>query len=540
MRRDWFTAATAASETGLAARSIDWEASGLGSPETWPAPLRMAVELCLGTRFPALVAWGPDLVMLYNDGYAEMLGARHPGALGAPLREVWAEVWDTIGPQLAHVRETGEATWVVDQRLVMTRHGFDEETYFTYSYSPLRGDDGTVEGILDIATETTEQVVEGRRLRGLGWLSSRLHAAVDVGEVGRIAMESLASLPDDVAAADLHLATGDGHLPLLASSRRRPGTSPIGAELLRQVAATGRAALHGAALVAPLASAGEEVTGVLTVEASALRPLDDRYRSYLELVVATVSAALGAALRQASELGELRRVSDALQTSILPAVTALPGVAARYLPATGGLAVGGDWYDVLELGEGRRALLVGDCVGHGLAAAAVMGQLRSASRALLLDDEGPAATIAGLDRFARSIEGAECTTVFCAIVDDRERTLTYASAGHLPPLLLRGGAVGWLDATPELPLDALTELPARSETTIPLIGDETVVVYSDGLIERRGESLDEGLTRLADAAVGCASLPVEELADALVAALLPDGGHDDVAFLVHRRSLASE
>lgn len=325
MRRDWFTAATAGSETGLLARSADWDASGLGPPATWPAPLRMAVELCLGTRFPALVAWGPDLVMLDNDAYAEMLGARHPGALGMPLREVWAEVWDTIGPQLEHVRETGEATWVVDQRLLMTRHGFDEETYFTYSYSPLRGLDGEVEGILDIATETTEQVTEGRRLRGLGRFSSRLHAAVDVGEVGRIAMESLASSPDDVVAADLHLATGDGQLPLLASSRRRPGTTPIGAELLRQVAATGTPVLQHAVLVAPLRSTGDDLAGALTVEASALRPLDDRYRSFLELVVATVGAALGAALRQAAELGELRLVSDALQTSILPAVTAMPG-----------------------------------------------------------------------------------------------------------------------------------------------------------------------------------------------------------------------
>lgn len=193
---------------------------------------------------------------------------------------------------------------------------------------------------------------------------------------------------------------------------------------------------------------------------------------------------------------------------------------------------------MLELGEGRRALLVGDCVGHGLAAAAVMGQLRSASRALRLDDEGPAATIEGLDRFARPIEGAECTTVFCAIVDDRGRTLTYASAGHLPPLLLRDGEVAWLDASPEVPLDALAVPTARSQTTIPLTGDETIVAFSDGLVERRGESLDEGFARLADVAAACSTLPVEAFADALVAALLPDGGHDDVAFLVHRRGTA--
>jgi len=118
---------------------------------------------------------------------------------------------------------------------------------------------------------------------------------------------------------------------------------------------------------------------------------------------------------------------------MLKPVSDLPTVAARYLPAVGRLAVGGDWYDVISIGNRQRGLIVGDCVGHGLEAATVMAQLRSAARAMILEGRDPAAVLEGLDTFASSIEGAACATVVCAVFDRNKRTLTYARAGHPPP-----------------------------------------------------------------------------------------------------------
>jgi len=153
----WFTAVTEGSVTGEVAPAVDRSATSLGPPDGWPQPLRSAVELCFSTRFPVLVTWGPDLVMVYNDGYREMLGSeKHPSAMGAPCEKVWQEVWPHIAPAFEAVLTTGRATWAVDQMLTIHRSGYDEETYFTYSYSALRDEDGAVRGVLDIASETTD------------------------------------------------------------------------------------------------------------------------------------------------------------------------------------------------------------------------------------------------------------------------------------------------------------------------------------------------------------------------------------------------
>jgi serine phosphatase RsbU (regulator of sigma subunit) len=209
-------------------------------------------------------------------------------------------------------------------------------------------------------------------------------------------------------------------------------------------------------------------------------------------------------------------VSETLQLSMLPGVTGTTEVAARYVPAGGSLAVGGDWYDVVRLDDDRLALLVGDCVGHGLHAATVMGQLRSASRALLLEHHGAAATLEALDRFARTIDGAECTTVFCGIVDPRAGTLTYSSAGHPPPLVLGHGEVSWLGGATGVPL-AVPFDSGREEATVTLDPTDTLVLYTDGLVERRDDSIDAGLRALADAALALGPrLRIELLADVLI------------------------
>ncbi|TWI48777.1 PAS domain S-box-containing protein [Pseudoduganella flava] len=151
----------------------DWSDSPLGAPETWPAPLRTAVGLMLSSKFPMFVAWGPELTFLYNDSYAEILGQKHPRALGRPFRDVWAEIWPDIWPIIEQAM-AGRATYHENLPLTMQRKGYEEQTWFTFSYSPVRDEDGHVAGMFCAVTETTEQVLATRhraeeieRMRGL-------------------------------------------------------------------------------------------------------------------------------------------------------------------------------------------------------------------------------------------------------------------------------------------------------------------------------------------------------------------------------------
>jgi PAS domain S-box-containing protein len=141
-----------------------WSSSPLGQPETWPQCLRSAVSLMLGSKFPMFVAWGPELGFLYNDAYAEILGDKHPVALGRRFHDVWSEIWPDILP-LIDKAMAGEATWAENLPLVMNRHGHDEQTYFTFSYSPVRDEAGAVGGMFCACTETTAKVKAEEALR---------------------------------------------------------------------------------------------------------------------------------------------------------------------------------------------------------------------------------------------------------------------------------------------------------------------------------------------------------------------------------------
>nr|WP_236960209.1 hybrid sensor histidine kinase/response regulator [Methylobacterium durans] len=145
-------------------RAHDWSASPLGSPETWPQCLRSALSLMLGSRFPMFVAWGPELGFLYNDAYVEILGRKHPASLGRRFQDVWSEIWEDLLP-LVDVAMAGEATWAENLPLTMHRNGFAEQTYFTFSYSPVRDDAGAVGGMFCACTETTGKVLADEALR---------------------------------------------------------------------------------------------------------------------------------------------------------------------------------------------------------------------------------------------------------------------------------------------------------------------------------------------------------------------------------------
>jgi PAS domain S-box-containing protein len=160
-------------EMGERIRAFDWSVSPLGAPETWPQALKTATGILLSSKFPMFLAWGPELRFLYNDAYTEVLGGKHPAALGHAFEDIWADIWPDIEP-LVRRALAGESTYFEDLPLTMTRKGYSEQTWFTFSYSPLRGDDGEAAGMFCVCTETTatvlaqrERLSEAERLRRL-------------------------------------------------------------------------------------------------------------------------------------------------------------------------------------------------------------------------------------------------------------------------------------------------------------------------------------------------------------------------------------
>jgi serine phosphatase RsbU (regulator of sigma subunit)/PAS domain-containing protein len=281
----------------------------------------------------------------------------------------------------------------------------------------------------------------------------------------------------------------------------------------------------------------EEVTELMRVRADAagdpLRALEaDLYTRAREL------QEVNERLRQAH--AREREVALVLQAAMLPpanvSVHVLGGhpAAVRYRPAVGVLNVCGDWYDLIDLPDGRTAVAVGDVVGHGLHAAAAMGQLRSALTAAFRIATGPAHALQALGLHAPSVPGGESASAAAVVIDWTRRMLTYSSAGHLPPALVYpDSSVDFLDQATDPPLGAWPEVRPRLEASVPFPEETTLVLYTDGLVERHGEDIDEGLSRLADALAEFRGRPAEALADALLARLVPaTGAADDTALVV--------
>jgi PAS domain S-box-containing protein len=887
-------------------RAFEWSSSPFGSPRDWPSSLRVACRICLTSRFPMIIWWGPQLRFLYNDAYLPLLGTKHP-ALGKPGQEVWGEIWHIIGPMLSGVLVTGEATWSDDLLLPMDRHGYWEETYWTYSCSPihddslhdeslhddslhdesLHDDEGSIRGVFTAVTDTTRRVIGERRLAALQDLGAQAGTARTVAEACQLVAASLARADADVPFAAIYLRQpGTDELTLTACGPigdvpvPRPGGP--GGWPLAQVARDGRQVILAdvldrfgelpsggwprpptEAMVLPLhGDTGAQPLGVMVLAASAGRALDGPYRTFLELVARQTAGLINGAVayqaeqRRAEELTELDRAKTAffssvsheirtplnlilgplevrtnlrlvrlrrqhadwraafidslqegffvidasgavvevnesfraalgygadglpysppfpwwpdatadpagraemeaglaqalgdpsgsftrlfrhrdgrlvwvvltfkavqdpdgtgqrivvgtlrdvtaerlagerevalarltarlseaasghdvlaagldelrtlwharqglaatwhrdgrmslvstapgarwpdldavlreaitrirggrplqvtvdgpgsspvgagttleyadglvaiwldldpgrvdryrdggrpfgvedraqlalmcghlgqalhrahgadqqrdvaltLQRSFLGPVDLPAGFAVRYEPAVRPLEVGGDWYDVIELPNNRMGLVVGDCVGRGLPAAAVMGQLRSACRALLLQAAGPGQTLDALDRFATVIPDASCATLFCAILDRADGTLRYSSAGHPPGILVHlDGDFELLDNAGSVPLAAVPHA-ARAEATTRLRPSSLLLLYTDGLVERPRQLLGAGITRASEALVAGRTTPVNQLADYLMARLVPDEGFtDDIAVLLYR------
>ena len=321
-------------ELGRLVSRFDWSTTPLGPIEGWRQSLRSAVGICLASRFPIVMYWGPELTVVYNDAYSEILGAKHPWALGKPCSTCWAEIWDTIGPMLEGVVRTGEATWSNDLELDLERHGAAEECYFSFSFSPVRVEDGSVGGVFTAVVETTDRVLSDRRLRVLSRLGESAAAARSADEAMRRSAEAIAgsrAVPFALLFAD----PGDGPPRLAAhcgidpdSPACNPASWP-----LADVARSGRAETvtlaegaampdgewtHGdaptRAIVAPIAASDlAQPAGYLVTGVNPLRPLDPDYAGFFDLVLKQVTAAVvpGQAYeserRRAEMLAELDR-----------------------------------------------------------------------------------------------------------------------------------------------------------------------------------------------------------------------------------------
>jgi serine phosphatase RsbU (regulator of sigma subunit) len=554
----------------------DWAATALGADETWSPTLRTAASTALNSGFGMLLMWGPELVMIYNDTYGPMLGQRHPAALGGRVEDVWVDVWADIKPMIDDVF-AGRTTHFQDLPLTMTRNGFEEECYFTFSYSPIVEPGGEVAGLLNTVVETTQRVLAARRLtvlQQLGSLPRSVHGSTL--DAVTATLRVLAGARADCPFGLVFLEEGPGESRLVAGH----GTGVSG-DLARSAfeSTVQKAIASGApqvvtgladslpglsrtaatpvaetdvdtAVVLPLTLAGAALpTGAVVLGTSPHLQLDDEYRTFLSLTAGQISAALADAQaveierRRGQEQAALDRaraqffteVAVTLQRAVL-GPTALPDeFAVHYEPATGTLEVGGDWYDVIDLPENGYGVVVGDVVGTGLSAAAVMGQLRSAGRALLLESRSPAHVLTALDRFAALIPGASVSTVFCAVVDPASGTLRYSSAGHVPGIVVDAdGTSRFLGEAGSLPLAVVEEL-GRPEADVVLQPGSTLFLYTDGLVERRGEAIDEGMARAVEALVAGRHLPPCDLAEELRRKLLGDAPDDDVAFLLYRR-----
>ena len=288
---------------------------------------------------------------------------------------------------------------------------------------------------------------------------------------------------------------------------------------------------EGAALaVLPLTAEG--VVGVLAVSYPRIRIFADDEKDLLQTISLLAARALARGRQYDTEHESALAFQRSALPDDLPAVAGLT-VAARYRPAQQRATVGGDWYDVLVLDEHRVVLVVGDVVGHGMVAAAAMGRLRTAFQAIARLSTDPGAMLAALSHQVESIPDSFCTTVVCVVVDLRTGMMSWCRAGHPPPLVLADGRSQLLDQRGLPPLGVVPEALPPVHTRQLERGD-VVLLYTDGVIERREESIDNGLRRLGIVAEDLADLEPEELGDALLAAMITDIQTDDLAILVVR------
>ncbi len=330
--------------------STDWARTGVGPRTSWPHSLSTILRMMVTSRYAMWMGWGKDLTFFYNDAYMPTLGVKHPWALGQPASTVWAEIWSDIGPRAASVMGTGEATWDEGLLLILERSGYPEETYHTFSYSPLPADDGSVGGMLCVVTEETERVLGQRRLATLRDLGSHLAAVHTEADVRQAIAEALARDNRDLPFSIVYLRdTETGRLRRICDTgnvdaRLAPRDMDSADDLPWRAAEvlTGRQQrlIHDVTaepdlpmgawdkpprrvIIVPLLRQGQSApAGVFIAGLNPYRPFGDAYSDFIDLVAAQISGGLAAAgayeaeRRRAEALAELDRAKTAFFSNV--------------------------------------------------------------------------------------------------------------------------------------------------------------------------------------------------------------------------------
>jgi signal transduction histidine kinase/DNA-binding response OmpR family regulator len=339
---------------GALMRAFDWASTSLGTPDQWPESLRTVVRVLLTSRFAMWMGWGPDLLFFYNDAYGRMtLGRKHPWALGRPAREVWEEIWEDISPRIRTVMETGNATWDEALMLFLERSGYAEETYHTFSYSPLSDDDGVVVGLFCVVSEETERVIGERRLSSLRELAAALATTSTERQVLAAIEQSLAvnlrdlpftlvylfneSTSEARLAATIGIWPGHAAAPAIVetadpasswpASDIAAGAGPVVVEELESrygslpFGAWDRA--PDRATVVPIAKRGQErPAGFLVAALNPYRVFDESYAGFVRLVAGQIASSLANARayeeerRRAEALAELDRAKTTFFSNV--------------------------------------------------------------------------------------------------------------------------------------------------------------------------------------------------------------------------------
>ncbi|WP_119679400.1 hybrid sensor histidine kinase/response regulator [Indioceanicola profundi] len=298
-------------EMGARMRAHDWTTSPLGPPEGWPPALRTVVGLMLSSQFPMFVAWGAELAFLYNDGYRPIFGAKHPMALGRPFAEVWSDIWHDIRP-LVDRALAGQASFHENLPLVMVRHGYPEETYFTFSYSPLRDETGQVMGMFCACTETTEKVLAERRLRSTE--AELREANARLAAEGKHLRELFRQAPGFMAV--LH---GPDHVFELANAAyhqlvgRRDLVGESVREALPEVAGQGFFEL-----LDRVYRSGESFVGQgepITIRRTPGGPLEERFVTFVYQPIKGADGRVSGIFVEGSDVTEAKRAEEALRAS---------------------------------------------------------------------------------------------------------------------------------------------------------------------------------------------------------------------------------
>jgi serine phosphatase RsbU (regulator of sigma subunit)/anti-sigma regulatory factor (Ser/Thr protein kinase) len=332
----------------------------------------------------------------------------------------------------------------------------------------------------------------------------------------------------DAGKATIYLSDDSGALSIGAST---PGEQAGGEEFAARVAESREAILaRDDSLIGVPLLAESKVTGVLVAGAVSPREFSEEDLTLVRLAAERV----GLAIAHARVYEREHRIAETLQRSLLPeSVPELPGfdVAASYIPAAAEAEVGGDWYDVIPIAGGAVGLVMGDVAGKGLAGASMVGRLRSALRAYALEGHDAGRVVERLNRLLwTEAEENQMATMLYVIVDPAASTVRWVNAGHLPPLVTARGEFRFLQGEASVPLGVLP-FPTYEEASAPMNPGDSILLYTDGLVERPGEHLDDGLARLAASLDGAPEDPRELLAH-LLATLVPEAGPaDDVALL---------